>query len=72
MKLVHQAGTKMIQSDTLSRRLDHIPEEDNDNNDIILLPDTLFGHQTNIDPDVIPIQEIFIYLADTAVNVLAA
>ena len=32
----------MVQSDALSRRPDHIPENDNDNEDVVLLPDTLF------------------------------
>ena len=42
IKLVHVAGTKIIQLDTLSRRPDFIPEEDMDNEDITMLPDTLF------------------------------
>ena len=32
----------MIQSDALSRRPDLFPENDNDNEDIIMLPDDLF------------------------------
>ena len=32
----------MVQSDALSRRADHIPEEDTDNEDLTLLPDNLF------------------------------
>ena len=32
----------MVQSDALSRRPDICPEEDNDNEDIIMLPDELF------------------------------
>jgi len=32
----------MFQSDALSRRPDHIPEKDNDNEDITILPDSLF------------------------------
>ena len=32
----------MIQSDALSRRPDFVPEEDNDNEDITMLPDNLF------------------------------
>ena len=39
---MHVPGSKMIQSDALSRRPDHIPEEDNDNEDLVLLPDKLF------------------------------
>ena len=42
LKLVHTPGTRMIQSDALSRRPDHIPAEDNDNEDIIILPDNIF------------------------------
>ena len=40
-------GTKMVQSDALSRRLGHIPENDNDNEDVVLLPDTLFVRVIN-------------------------
>ena len=32
----------MVQSDALSWRLDLCPEEDNDNEDIVMLPDELF------------------------------
>ena len=32
----------MVQSDALSRRPDLIPDEDNDNEDVIMLPDNLF------------------------------
>ena len=32
----------MVQSDTLSRRPDLCPDEDNDNEDIIMLPDSMF------------------------------
>ena len=42
LKLVHVPGLQMVQSDALSRRADHIPEEDTDNEDITLLPDNLF------------------------------
>ena len=42
IKLVHIAGTKIIQSDMLSRQPDFIPEEDTDNEDITMLPDALF------------------------------
>lgn len=65
IKLIHQAGTKMIQSDALSRRPDHIPEGDNDNNDIILLPDALFVKVIN---DELPLLDIFINLVDTAIQ----
>ena len=45
--MFHMPGTKMVQSDALSRRLDHIPENDNDNEDVVLLPDTLFVRVIN-------------------------
>jgi hypothetical protein len=32
----------MVQSDALSRRPDYCPDEDNDNDDIVMLPDNLF------------------------------
>ena len=32
----------MVQSDALSRRLDFVLEEDTDNEDVTMLPDTLF------------------------------
>jgi len=39
----------MVQSDVLSRRPDHIPEEDTDNEDLVLLPDELFINLVNIE-----------------------
>jgi hypothetical protein len=42
MKLVHIPGSQMVQSDTLSWRADLHPDEDNDNEDMTLLPDELF------------------------------
>ena len=42
IKLVHTPGTKMVQSDALSRRPDHCPDEDNDNEDITVLPNDMF------------------------------
>ena len=39
----------MIQSDALSRRLDFIPNEDNDNEDITMLPDNLFINLIDLD-----------------------
>ena len=38
LKLIHLPGTKMVQSDTLSRRSDFYLDEDNDNEDVTLLP----------------------------------
>jgi transposase InsO family protein len=49
VKLTHVSGTKMIQSDALSRRPDFIPAEDNDNNDITMLPDGLFVNLIDLD-----------------------
>ena len=42
VKLIHQPGSKMIQSDALSQRPDLIPSKDTDNKDMTLLPDNLF------------------------------
>ena len=42
VKLVHTPGHKMIQSDALSRRPDFIPDDDDDNDNITMLPDNLF------------------------------
>jgi hypothetical protein len=42
MKLVHVPGSQMVQLDALSRRADLHPDEDNDNKDMMLLPDDLF------------------------------
>ena len=47
MKLVHIAGTKIVQSDALSRRPDFTPEEDMDNENITMLPDELFMNLIN-------------------------
>jgi hypothetical protein len=47
MKIVHMPGSKMVQSDALSRRADLHLNEDNDNKDMTLLPDTLFVKTIN-------------------------
>ena len=49
IKLVHMAGTKMIQSDNLSRRPDYILDNDTDNEDITMLPDDLFIGLIDVD-----------------------
>jgi transposase InsO family protein len=49
IKLTHVPGTKMILSDALSRRPDLCPEEDNDNEDVVVLPDHLFVNLIDID-----------------------
>ena len=48
-KLVHIPGHKMIQSDALSRRPDYIPDEDNDNEDITMLPNNLFVNLIDVE-----------------------
>lgn len=42
IQLIHIPGSKMILSDALSRRPDLCPDEDHDNEDITMLPETLF------------------------------
>ena len=42
IKLIHTPGHKMVQSDTLSRRPDFIPNKDTDNENVMMLPDNLF------------------------------
>ncbi|ESK87491.1 hypothetical protein Moror_11577 [Moniliophthora roreri MCA 2997] len=42
LQLIHTAGTKMTQSDALSRRPDHIDNNENDNNNVVMLPDKFF------------------------------
>ena len=49
IKLIHTPGHKMIQSDTLSRRPDFIPDEDTDNENVMMLPDNLFIQLLNVD-----------------------
>jgi hypothetical protein len=49
VKLVHTPGNKMVQSDALSRRPDLCPDEDNDNKDIIMLPDDMFVNLIDAD-----------------------
>ena len=39
----------MVQSDALSRRPDFVPDEDNDNEDITMLPDNLFINLIDLD-----------------------
>ena len=49
IKLIHTPGHKMIQSDALSRRPDFIPDEDTDNENVMMLPDNLFIQLLDID-----------------------
>jgi hypothetical protein len=39
----------MVQSDALSRRPDFVPHENNDNDDITILPDGLFVNLIDLD-----------------------
>ncbi|ESK88465.1 pro-pol protein [Moniliophthora roreri MCA 2997] len=49
LQLVHVPGREMVQSDALSRRDDHVQGINNDNDDIILLPDRLFINVIDLD-----------------------
>jgi hypothetical protein len=49
VKLMHTSGSKMVQSDALSRRPDYIPEHDTDNKNITLLLDNLFVNLIDVD-----------------------
>ncbi|CAA7260325.1 unnamed protein product [Cyclocybe aegerita] len=49
LKLVHMPGTKMIQSNALSQHPDHCPEEDNDNEQITMLPAQVFINLIDVD-----------------------
>jgi len=42
LKLVHVPGSKLYLADALSRRPDHIPEGDTDNEDVTMLPESIF------------------------------
>ena len=42
----------MVQSDALSQRPDLCPDEDNDNKDIVMLPDEMFKFVNLIDTDL--------------------
>ncbi len=49
LKLIHLPGTKMVQSDALSCWSDFYLDEDNDNEDVTLLPDNLFVNLIDLD-----------------------
>jgi hypothetical protein len=49
LHLFYVPGSRMIQSDALSRRPDHIPDNDDDNENIVILPDKLFINLINIE-----------------------
>ena len=42
VKLVHTLGNKMVQLDALSRQPDLCPDNDTDNENMIMLPDNMF------------------------------
>ena len=48
LHLVHVPENRMVQSDALSRRPDHIPETDDDNEEMTLLPNELFLQQIDM------------------------
>ena len=47
IKLIHVPGKQMVQSDALSQQPDLCPDKDTDNEDKILLPDTMFVRLIN-------------------------
>ena len=53
VRVRHQIGThpgnKMILSDALSRRPDFCPDEDHDNEDVVMLPDHMFLQLIDLD-----------------------
>src|SRR6516164_945641 len=49
LHLIHVPGKRMVQSDALSRRPDHVPGEDEDNEEMTLLPDSLFLRQIDLE-----------------------
>jgi hypothetical protein len=49
IELIHKPGNQMLIADLLSRRANHIPKEDNDNEDITVLPQKLFVNLVDID-----------------------
>ena len=49
IKLVHVPGIKMVLSDALPQRPDLCPEEDNDNSDVVVLPEHLFVNLIDVD-----------------------
>uniref|UniRef100_A0A0W0FM81 Reverse transcriptase domain-containing protein n=1 Tax=Moniliophthora roreri TaxID=221103 RepID=A0A0W0FM81_MONRR len=49
LRLVHVPGSQMTQSDALSRRPDHVQHEDTDNDNIIMLLESLFINTIDVD-----------------------
>lgn len=63
MELHHIPGPKMIQSDTLSR-LHHLNQEENDNDDVTLLPDSMFIDNIALEDTIVLPESIFINSLD--------
>ena len=49
VKLVHTLGSKMVQSDALSQQPDLCPDNDTDNENMIMLPDNMFLNLIDMD-----------------------
>jgi len=49
LNLIHLPGEKMAQADALSQRPDHVLEEDHDNEDVTILPDSIFVNFIDIE-----------------------
>ena len=49
VKLVHTPRNKMVQSDALSQRPDLCPDDDTDNENMIMLPDNMFLNHIDMD-----------------------
>ena len=47
LQLIHVPGSRMLQSNALSRWPDHVPKNDDDNENIVILPDNLFINLIN-------------------------
>ena len=54
VKLVHTPGNKMVKSDALSRWPDLCPDNDTDNENMIMLPDIMFLNLIDMDLQVAP------------------
>uniref|UniRef100_A0A0W0G426 Reverse transcriptase RNase H-like domain-containing protein n=1 Tax=Moniliophthora roreri TaxID=221103 RepID=A0A0W0G426_MONRR len=70
LQLVHVPGTKMVQSDALSRRPDLVDEDDDRNDDIVMLPDKLFINvidvelRENLEKAISAVEEKLFYKKD--------
>ena len=71
IKLAHILGTKMIQSDSLSRQPDFVPDKDQDNEDRILLLKDMFVNLMDMDlQDQIANTDKYNYDVKTALELL--